>query len=123
MVLKIGFFLSAVLVLAGCGGDDTFSVTGQIVAGPVCPVVKDPPDPECRPRPVEDAVLVVTSTDGNQVGRVTSDADGQFSLNLKPGVYELRGEPVEGLFGSDTVPLEVVDGPLEVTVTYDTGIR
>lgn len=102
------------------------SVRGVVLAGPTCPVVTDPPDPSCADRPVEGAVLVVTTPDGEEVGRATSDADGAFELALAPGTYRLVPQPVEGLMGTaEEVEFTVLaDAPaVELTVAYDTGIR
>ena len=99
---------------------------GTVVAGPTCPVVTDPPDPSCADRPVEGAVLVVTTLDGTEIDRATSDADGAFAIALAPGAYRLEPQPVEGLMGTpEPMELSVEWGMLipELTVSYDTGIR
>jgi hypothetical protein len=101
-------------------------VTGTVTAGPTCPVVTDPPDPSCADRPVDGAVLVVTTPDGVEVGRTTSDVEGRFALSLAPGAYRLEPQPVEGLM-STAAPIEFTvefDAPsAELLVSYDTGIR
>ncbi len=99
---------------------------GTVVAGPTCPVVTDPPDPSCAERPVEGAVLVVTTLDGTEVDRATSDAEGDFAIALAPGAYRLEPQPVEGLMGTpEPIEFSVEWGMLipELTVSYDTGIR
>lgn len=101
-------------------------VTGTVTAGPTCPVVTDPPDPSCADRPVGGAVLVVTTPDGVEVGRTTSDAEGRFALSLAPGTYRLEPQPVEGLLGTATpfeFSLELGMPTAELNVSYDTGIR
>lgn len=102
------------------------TVTGTVTAGPTCPVVTDPPDPNCGDRPVEGAVLVVATVDGVEVARTTSDAEGRFALSLAPGSYRLEPQPVEGLMGT-AAPIEFsveLGGPsAELLVSYDTGIR
>jgi hypothetical protein len=102
------------------------TVTGTVLAGPTCPVVTDPPDPSCADRPVEGAELIVTTQDGVEVDRVTSDADGHFSLTLAPGAYRLVPQSVEGLMGTaEPMDLAVELGmpALDLAVGYDTGIR
>jgi hypothetical protein len=99
---------------------------GMVVAGPTCPVVTDPPDPSCADRPVEGAVLVVTTLDETEVDRATSDAEGAFAIALAPGAYRLEPQPVEGLMGTpEPIEFSVEWGMLipELTVSYDTGIR
>ena len=104
----------------------TSTLSGIVLAGPTCPVVRDPPDPACEDRPVAGAAIVAVDAQGQEVGRANTDADGMFSLALAAGEYQLVPQPVEGLLG--TAPpnsIVVVDGaPLEpVTIVYDTGIR
>jgi hypothetical protein len=102
------------------------TVRGTVTAGPTCPVVTDPPDPSCADRPVEGAVLIVTTLEGQEVARVLSDAEGVFELDLAPGSYRLEPQPVEGLMGTAEASLFSVElgGPvLEIPVIYDTGIR
>jgi hypothetical protein len=96
-----------------------------VLAGPVCPVETDPPDPACNDRPVPGAVIVVTLLDGSPVATVTSDAAGRFSLILPPATYRFIPRPVEGLPGTAAPPDVVVgvEAVADVVVTYDTGIR
>ena len=93
-------------------------------AGPTCPVVTDPPDPECDDRPVAGAELVVLGGAGRAVARARTDADGRATLSLRPGTYTLRARPVSGLLGTPAdQPLVVSERPAELVVVYDTGIR
>lgn len=104
---------------------DATGVRGTVTAGPTCPVEREPPDPACAERPVGGAVLVFSGPDGTEVGRVTSAADGTFTLELAPGAYRLMAEPVEGLMGTPA-PMDVTvqaGPPTELQVSYDTGIR
>jgi hypothetical protein len=100
-------------------------VQGTVTAGPTCPVVTNPPDPACAERPVAGAVLVFTDSRGAEVARVTSAADGTFSVELSPATYHVTAQPVEGLMGTPE-PIDVtVEGgaPTEIQLSYDTGIR
>ena len=121
------FALIASLVLACCqapAADQT--ITGIVTAGPVCPVVTDPPDPECEDRPVAGAEIVVRNGLGDEVARVRSADDGTFSISVATGSYELVPQSVEGLMGTAApVRVTVVAGvPGErIEISYDTGIR
>lgn len=99
-------------------------VGGRVLAGPACPV-ESPNDPACTPRPITGAVLVIDGAGGQEVARVTTDASGQFLINLRPGSYTLSPQPVEGLIGTAAASsFTVVDGSEAfVDVAYDTGIR
>ena len=98
---------------------------GVAVAGPICPVVTDPPQSGCEDRPVEGARLVIVDDDGDRVTTATTGADGRFQVDLAPGAYQVRPQPVEGLMHTATpVSVNVTIGdPAEVTISYDTGIR
>lgn len=100
-------------------------VAGVAVAGPTCPVVTDPPQSGCDDRPVAGAKLVIVDDGGDERGAATTGDDGRFALDLPPGRYQLRPQPVEGLMGTASpVTITVAIGhPAEVTVSYDTGIR
>ena len=123
---------AAILALVGLVGcqppadDATGTLRGEVLAGPVCPVVTEPPDPDCADRPVAGAELVleVGSGNGGQI-RVIADENGLFELVLTAGPYTLIPQPVEGLLGTAApVSLEIGAGTTtEISVVYDTGIR
>jgi hypothetical protein len=99
----------------------------EVVAGPVCPVEQDPPDPNCVPRVVEGARILVQPGDGRDivVGEATTDADGHATIELAAGDYIVVGVEVEGLMGVPEPATVTVESGETVTVTlvYDTGIR
>lgn len=123
------------LLLAACtpaipsptAGGERGLLTIEVVAGPVCPVEQDPPDPACEPRAVEGARILVQPGDGRDivVAEATTDADGHASVELDPGDYVVIGLEVEGLMGLPepaTVTLEA-GGTATIALAYDTGIR
>jgi hypothetical protein len=120
--------------LTACGGTPLPSpsvTTGVLevtaVAGPTCPVETDPPDPNCAPRPVEGARVLVSPGDGRDivVADGTTDARGQVTFELAPGDYIVTAFEVAGLMGTPEPATVTVAGdeaePL--TFSYDTGIR
>ena len=115
------------LALLGCqpAGDAIGTLSGQVLAGPVCPVVRDPPDPACADRPVPDATLVIEIGRAGDVIRVSSDEAGHFQIVLPPGDYILVPQPVDGLMGTAPAqPFEIeANRTTELRVVYDTGIR
>jgi hypothetical protein len=125
------FVAALVILLAAC---QTIPTTGEVgvieveaVAGPVCPVEQDPPDPNCEPRPVEGARILVQPGDGRDivVGEATTDADGHATIELPPGDYIVVGVEVEGLMGIPepaTAAVEIGE-TTTVILAYDTGIR
>jgi len=99
----------------------------EVVAGPVCPVEREPPDPACDPGPVDGARILIQPGDGRDivVGEATSDASGRATVEIAPGDYIVLGIDVEGLMGRPE-PATVTVSPgqaVMVTLTYDTGIR
>lgn len=118
-----------VAILVGCtapapSSASTIRITA--LAGPTCPVVSDPPDPDCDDRPVEGAVIVVQDEAGAEVARMATDAAGTAAVELPPGRYVLVPLPVEGLMGTaPPVTVTLVGGAdaEPVVIAYDTGIR
>ncbi len=122
LILTIGLLVAACGVAASPGPTGTVTLT--LTAGPVCPVEQVPPDPNCAPRPVAGAEVIVLTADGREVGRPKSDAAGKIRLTLPQGRYVIR--PVQtGNF--PTAPAEVLvdvgSTPVDVALGYDTGIR
>ena len=119
----------ALLILASVGScgrspELTFPVSGVAMAGPVCPVETNPPDPACAPRPVVGAIVVAVSESGERF-EATTGPEGKFSLDLGNGRYEVVAQPAAGLMATPTpVEIEVVSMPVDLGVLfYDTGIR
>jgi len=102
------------------------TIRGTVSAGPVCPVVTDPPDPACDDRPIAGAEMIVRNEAGEDVARVRSMEDGTFAIELAPGRYQFEPQPVDGMMGT-AAPIEVIvvagPDPEPITVSYDTGIR
>jgi hypothetical protein len=108
-------------------------VTGQLIAGPTCPVVR--PGENCPPpRKVQGTVQIDTapasrsSPNGTPVKTVSSDSSGYFSTQLAPGDYTLTARasgpapPAGRTSRSESVRVE--SGVMsEVTLVFDTGIR
>jgi hypothetical protein len=119
--------LMGVLLLTACQESAPgLPIRGVVTAGPVCPVVTDPPDPACEDRPVGGAEIVVTDSSGAEVARVESEEDGTFLATVPAaGRYSLTPQPVDGLLGTapavDVVIQDAEHPP--VVIVYDTGIR
>jgi hypothetical protein len=136
MKRRFSIVLVSALALTACGGGvesdaiPTVPAPGatleiSAVAGPVCPVETDPPTPGCAPRPVADAVMVVTDSTGAEMARAATSADGTVVIEVPAGELTITPQPVEGLLGTAS-PITVslaADQTLSVGVDYDTGIR
>jgi len=123
LMLAIGLLVAACGTAAAPGPTGTLTLT--LTAGPVCPVERIPPDPNCAARPVADAEVIVLTADGREVGRPKSDAAGRIRLTLPQGRYIIR--PVSAAGGLPSAPEEVIvdvgSVPVDVALGYDTGIR
>jgi hypothetical protein len=121
----VGTWLTVVSVAACAGAPEPgVVVSGVALAGPVCPVETNPPDPACAPRPVVGAIVVAVKDSGEGFESTTGPA-GQFSFVLPPGRYEIIAQSAAGLMGTPP-PFEVEVLALTVdlgVLMYDTGIR
>lgn len=112
-------------LLCACGSPSTPStghsgITGVVVAGPQCPVevIGHP----CPPLPIS-ATVIVTDPLG-EVTTFTSDADGQFRIDLPPGTYELTTPSGNHPQLLQPVNVTVAAGTYtRVRLLLDTGIR
>lgn len=99
-------------------------VEGVVMLGPTCPVMRNPPEPQCADKPYSTLVAVFRASDtvhAFALGR--SDANGRFSFSLSPGDYVLGA-------GESNLPRcnhpEATVGPdsyATVNIDCDTGIR
>lgn len=99
-------------------------VRGTVLLGPTCPVMRDPPDPECADKPYGTR-LVITAADSVRVVReVESDASGSFAVPLPRGTYTIRSAAAANTLPyCQSEPFTVTTGFVNVIVNCDTGIR
>ncbi len=107
------------------GTPDPAQVTIRLVAGPVCPVERNPPDPSCAPRPVPGGLVVLRDPSGAQVGQAVADAGGKVAFSVPGGAYYAEASAVEGLMRQAEPQAFSVPGGRNATIVmeYDTGIR
>jgi hypothetical protein len=126
-LLAVLALLASACTVAGPSVPDKVAVSGIATAGPTCPVER-PGDSACAARPVAGATIVVTTPGGAEVARVTTGADGRFTVDLSAGDYVLVPQDVVGLMGTAaalaiTVPPAGSPAPTPFELQYDTGIR
>lgn len=101
-------------------------IRGIALLGPMCPVERIPPDPQCADRPYK-TDLVVTSADGTKVFQQFSSADnGKFSVELKPGEYAISSSDTAKIFSrcASSGAVRVEKGKYaDIILHCDTGIR
>ena len=110
-------------------GEDTIlpynsGVRGVVLLGPTCPVMRDPPDPQCADKPY--ATTVTAHRDGvkEAFARTQSDANGAFEFSLPPGSYKIIAAGGTMLPRCSPVSIAVAaSGYATTTISCDTGIR
>ena len=99
------------------------TVGGTILRGPICPVVKDPPDEECADQPIFGTFIVKDVTGIHEVARFSTQKDGSFTITLPAGEYSIESETPLGP-GIQAHLIEVqANEKTEYTIIFDTGIR
>ena len=116
------------VLLAACGSSTTSAppgtgIKGTVILGPTCPV-EQVGQPPCV-TPLAATVAITSAEDGSVVARVSSGADGTFSVDVPPGDYVIVPQPVGDPFPvGQPVEVTVQAGAYaQVEVDYDTGIR
>ena len=95
---KVFALLLLGVFLFGCLGDNPENpaqfgyLQGHVSIGPLCPVERNPPDPNCMPTAeTYKAYPFGVYTDlGSKAGEFAADADGNYSVRLRIGEYEVR---------------------------------
>jgi len=103
-----------------------FKVQGRVLLGPICPVMKEIPDPNCADKGYKTTVKVIEigSPKSSPFLTAESDENGFYELILPVGEYALH--PIGGspLPFCDTKEISIVDKDLsETNLSCDTGIR
>jgi len=106
---------------------DVAMLNGQVVVGPACPgPTRVTQPPQCQDQPYA-ATLSIQTPDGTQeVTQVTTDPQGQFSVQLDPGTFHIVPLTPSGSILPRGIPQDVTLAPgetLNITVQYDSGIR
>lgn len=120
---RLGNSLSIDEIVRGITAQGIGRVRGMILLGPICPIVKDPPDPECADKPIFGEFIVQNAMGNVEFTRFGTQRDGSFSVPLPAGEYyitwaESQGPGIQGHL------VNVRAGETsEYTITFDTGIR
>jgi hypothetical protein len=102
------------------------AIEGSVLLGPICPVVNDPPDPDCADRPYGTRLVVTTADQSSVIKEFASDSLGRFRVEVAPGEYAIRSAVAANVLpfcaSSETISVSP-DASTSVTVYCDTGIR
>lgn len=93
--------------------------------GPTCPVMKDPPDPQCADKPYQTTLVLASTITGKNGGvLVKTNAQGHYSQNLGPGTYTIRAQSDSMLPRLTPVTFVVeMNKRTQVHLQFDSGIR
>jgi hypothetical protein len=115
----LSFSLAACAPLVPTAADS--GIQGQVLIGPLCPVMQS--GVPCPDRPYQ-ATLSVLTPAGIRILRFQTDPAGHFRINLNPGQYVLHPETANAFPHAPEQPFIVSPGRYtQLTVTYDSGIR
>ena len=103
----------------------TSGVRGNVSLGPTCPVMRDPPDPQCADRPYETKISVFRAGNAtNVLATAKSNAQGIFEVSLPAGDYVVSAEGGQMLPRCSPVSVTVSPNTYaSATIECDTGIR
>lgn len=101
-------------------------ITGRVLLGPTCPVMRESPDPHCadRPYPTTVHVIAIGSSKSSPFAIVETNTEGRYQIMLPSGQYSLQ--PVGGRpFPSCSAQKATIEPNtmLELDLFCDTGIR
>lgn len=130
-ISKIFFLVIIILILSGCSQSGekpkTGILKGKISIGPLCPVERNPPDPNCRP--TEETFkawpISVFDKNRNKITQIKPDSEGNFRIELGEGHYIVDLEK-DSVFGRRNLPAHVMINAGEtynLDIEIDTGIR
>ncbi len=98
-------------------------VRGVAMIGPTCPVMRNPPDPQCADKPYA-ALLIFSNQAGVLVKQVQAKSDGTFEVFLPAGEYTVS--QTEGKIYPILRPqtVTVIKGQFtSLLLQFDSGIR
>ena len=124
--------LSGLFLISGCDKQytqETGFLEGLISIGPLCPVEKDPPDPDCLPtyETFKAYPVSIWTSDGRRkITLINPALDGSYRIELVPGSYLIKLDREQNTIGSSNLPVQasiVTQKETFLNIDIDTGIR
>ncbi len=97
------------------------AITGRAEVGPTCPVMRNPPDPQCADKPYT-GILTLTNTATGKKYTPLIASDGTFTVSLTRGVYDI-GTASTSPFPRCSGKVEVTGPSAHIPIMCDSGIR
>jgi hypothetical protein len=100
-------------------------ITGIVLIGPTCPVIRDAPEEQCADRPFKTNLALIKPDQSTVIKQFSSDTNGGFTINAAPGEYTIRSAAAANILpycSSDTVKVNP-NSYTETVVYCDSGIR
>lgn len=99
-------------------------IIGEVRVRPTKPIEDEG---EAAWAPLPDATILVEDAGNNTLGRIKSDRNGRFSIEVASGTHYLKPQKIPGKMFPHPLPGERVyvpeGGVVSVVLNYDTGIR
>ncbi|MFA6006194.1 MAG: Gmad2 immunoglobulin-like domain-containing protein [Candidatus Paceibacterota bacterium] len=102
----------------------TSGIQGTVTLGPTCPVMRDPPDPQCADKPYQTTVQIFKKGSATATVSAPTDALGHYTATLAPGTYTVQaagGQMLPRCAPQDVIVMSKVMS--ELNLSCDTGIR
>lgn len=100
-------------------------IKGMVLLGPTCPVMRDPPDPQCADKPYKTNLVLTTADQARVITTFSSDSNGKFEVKIEPGEYAIRSAAAANILpycSHDKFKVEA-NKFTSMTIQCDTGIR
>jgi hypothetical protein len=101
-------------------------LAGQVLIGPVCPVVRIDQADQCADRPYPGNLSIRTPAGDQEVTQIMADPQGGFAVDLAPGTYQIVPlSPPGHILPRGVMQLVTLDVGVTTTIEvhYDSGIR
>ena len=128
LLLLIAATAAAALFLACKSQEEapplTSGIEGQVLIGPMCPVVQE--GTPCPDQPYQATILVWNADRTKKVRTFETDSAGRFRVPLPPGEYYIDPQPPDSGGPPTPIPQTVTvtaNRFVQITVEYDSGIR
>lgn len=123
-----------IILITGCTQQPAENIEkglleGKVSIGPICPVERNPPEPNCQPTKETFKAWPIgiwTPDKKTKVGQIEPALDGTYRIELTAGNYVIDLEKQSSGIGGNNLPvtIEIIAGETTtLDVDIDTGIR